>query len=336
MGRGLKTFFLSALLVLLTVFLIDRLVGITVRKMIPKMGRCEATSNLHYTFNEMEAPVVIIGSSKVMTDYSPSILQDNLGMDVFTSTADNSGISFQYCVADIILDRYQPKMMVLDIVPEYLFSDYCDWKESLFPFYDEYPQVNEVINDSYDWKVRMALKSNLYKYNSILPRILIRYLVNKDRTIVGYSPRESRQEGFIPLNEDFSSPEKLYYKHPYLEKIVRKAKDRDVPLVMMVSPVYEKRAMDIESNKWFKTLCDSLEVPLISNVTVEGISGRPELFIDYLHLNKDGSEIYSRYVAQQLFSFIIQYFPAYALCRIPIPEKGREYHFSSRKAVVCR
>lgn len=292
--------YIAAVLILL-----DFLIGFTLSRIIPRMNHCEETSCLYYTLNEMDAQVVIIGGSKVITDYNPEIMESVLKKSVFTVTADNSGISFQYAVADAILDRYKPDLLVLDMVEEYVFSEENDWINTLSPFYGQYNAVTEVINNESDWKETLLMKSNLYRYNTILPRILLRSIISRNHPLKsGYKLRD---RDFLEPIPDFSQqkPEPVIpYKKNYLDKIVKKASEKGVKIVFTVSPVFRERAVDIQSNSYLQSLSESLDVPLISDYRFDAVNERRDMFVDYLHLNTKGATIYSEHVANQLKDYL--------------------------------
>lgn len=291
--------------VAVVIILLDFLLGFAINRIIPRMNHCEETSYLYYTLNETNAQVVIIGGSKVMTDYNLEIMEPILRKSVSTVTADNSGISFQYAVADAILDRYKPDLLVFDIVEEYVFSNRNDWINTLSPFYDQYHAVTEVIDNESDWKGKLLMKSNLYRYNTILPRILIRSIMSRNHPLK--SGFKLRDREFLEPIQDFSAqrPEPIIpYKKAYLDKIVKKASEKGVKIVFTVSPVFRERTVDIQSNSYLQSLSESLDVPLISNYRFDAVNERRDMFIDYLHLNAKGATIYSEHIANQLKDYL--------------------------------
>lgn len=256
---------------------------------------------MYYTLNEMDAQVVIIGGSKVMTDYNPEVMEPILQKSVFTATANNGGISFQYAVADAIMDRYEPDLLVLDLVEEYIFSESNDWINTLTPFYGQYHAVTEVIDNESDWREKLCMKSNLYRYNTILPRIIIRSIMSRNHPLKsGFKPRDREYLEPIPDYSEQKPEDIILYKRAYLDKIVKKAAEKGVKIVFTVSPVFKDRAVDFQSNKYLQSLSDSLEIPLITDYSVEAVKERRDMFVDYLHLNTKGATIYSEHIANQL------------------------------------
>lgn len=291
--------------VAVVIILLDFLLGFAISRIIPRMNHCEETSYLYYTLNETDAQVVVVGSSKVMNDYNPEIMEPILQKSVSTVTAVNSGISFQYAVVDAILDRYKPDLLVLDIVEEYVFSKRNDWINTLSPFYGQNHAVTEVIDNESDWKEKQCMKSNLYRYNTILPRIIIRSIMSRNRSLTnGFKPREREYKNTIPDYSEQKPEDIIPYKRAYLDKIVKKAADKGVKLVFIVSPVFKERAVDIQSNKYLQSLSDSLDVPLITDYKFDAVTERKDMFVDYLHLNVKGAIIYSEHIANQLKDYL--------------------------------
>ena len=76
------------------------------------------------------------------------------------------------------------------------------------------------------------------------------------------------------------------------ERFVCDTKDRDIPLVMFVSPIYARSAhVDyVEAEK----ICAKYDVPFYYLMEMDGIASDCTMFQDRIHMNNTGAEKYTR------------------------------------------
>ena len=131
------------------------------------------TKQDNFISDEVDANILIFGSSRAAHHYVPSILSDSLDMSCYNCGLDGNGIIYGYGKLKTITARYYPKIVILDIQPTFdLFTnDNCKYLAPLRPYY-QYPGVDSLfwdINPSERWK----MMSNSYRFNSKFLSILM-------------------------------------------------------------------------------------------------------------------------------------------------------------------
>lgn len=298
MKKGLKKFLISAAVVLAIVVAADWALGKAVDKMLPTISNQGQIGCTYFALNEVEYPVLVVGSSRATHHYVPSIMRDSLGMDVYNIGRDGCFFSYNCCVIQSILDRYTPKIIVWETTMDALSSD-NDPLESLYPYYGKNKFVTECVDADCDWTEHVPLVSNLYKYNSNLIRIASRYAQKG-----GYV--EDKLNGYIPLSPKNWTPAERKASASEAVEIVDDTKvqrfkavlsmalEKGVCLIVVNSPSYMASDKVSESERQMKEICDSMGVKIFNFAQAEGIYDDIQYWCDYTHMNKTGAEIYTR------------------------------------------
>lgn len=63
--------------------------------------------------------VLIFGSSRCKNHYDTPFISDTLGLDVYNAGYDGNGVVLSYGLLSLILERYQPKLVLLDVEPAF-------------------------------------------------------------------------------------------------------------------------------------------------------------------------------------------------------------------------
>ena len=140
-------------------------------------------------FDNLETDLVFLGSSRARHHYVPSIFKDTLRMLSFNCGLDGNGIVSMYGIYKILSSRKSPRVVVYDLheLFDIQTNDNSKYLASLKMAYD-----HDCI-DSIFWDIspneRIKMRSNLYRYNSMLLPILSDY----------FSPHETYNYGYSPL-----------------------------------------------------------------------------------------------------------------------------------------
>jgi hypothetical protein len=169
-------------LVAIVVFVIDFSIGKTLRYYYFK-----ETSGLHYrttySMEKTEAELLVLGSSRANHHYVPEIFEDELKMSFYNTGRDGSRLLYNYAVFRSILKRYTPKIIILDIGFDELYSDAEEYARlsPLLPYYKNHPEIRDLIEKRSSFE-KIKLLSNIYPFNSSLLAIAMGNLeVNKKR-----------------------------------------------------------------------------------------------------------------------------------------------------------
>ena len=75
--------------------------------------------------------VLIMGSSRAHHHYDTPYLSDSLGVDVYNAGYDGNGVILAYGILELVLERYQPKLIILDIEPSFDIIKYSGDKNCI-------------------------------------------------------------------------------------------------------------------------------------------------------------------------------------------------------------
>ena len=100
-----------------------------------------------YCVNSMREEMLVLGSSRAVYHYSPEILEDSLQLTVYNAGRDGNFIFYSYGIFRAALERYTPKLILLEIGPkEFIESqDSYDRLSVLMPFYNSHPELKSVL-----------------------------------------------------------------------------------------------------------------------------------------------------------------------------------------------
>lgn len=254
-----------------------------------------ATKELYYIANESTDDVVVFGSSRANHHYVPQIIEDSLELTCFNMGQDGNGIVLMYGRCQMLLERYNPKLIVYDVS---LF-DFCNiydnsrYLDLLKEFYDK-DCIKKEFAELVGWKEMCKLSSKMFQANSKVISMLGDNVLCQDIN-----------KGYIPLYGVVTDSAKYQYevvdlisweldsvKLSLFERFVCDVKERDIPLIMFVSPIYARSArVDyVEAEK----ICAKYDVPFYYLMEMDGIADDYTMFQDRTHMNNIGAEKYTR------------------------------------------
>ena len=261
-----------------------------------------ARFELTNTIELSDAEILILGSSRAVHHYDTRVLESELELTVQNGGRDGQGLLFQNSVLTAILRRHQPKLIILDLLHNNLDDDKVDPDRlaALFPYIDRIPGISEsLLEFDPSTSVRLAKASKIYRYNSLLVPALCHVL----------RPRKEENQGFKPLQGVLpadsiaveapvtSSPNRLLSMA--LEDLCRKARQADVQLVGVMSPVF--RVPDRRHCGEMRRILNEYDFEIWDFMTEPEFQS-PELFSDPGHLNEKGAERFSIRLSEVLRS----------------------------------
>ena len=154
---------------------IDITIGKVMDRMLPKISNQGDTGKTYYSLNDVNTPVIIVGSSRAAHHYVTNMIEDSLRMSTYNVARDGCFFSYNCCVVNSIMDRYTPKLIIWENGTDYLYDGVPDPLESMYPYYGNNKWVKKIIKDELPWKEYVRLNSHMYQYNSIIHRVVMRY-----------------------------------------------------------------------------------------------------------------------------------------------------------------
>lgn len=256
----------------------------------------------------MNDPVLFMGSSRSHHHYIPSIIGDSLQIDVYNAGLwGMRNIYFQYALLCNILERYTPQTICLELHPiDYLQLPFSTIETvgTLIPFINYSLGSDDLLKKSGVYY--KAQLSHLYRYNSGFANLLLGNLSTRSKASdKGYK----KLEGQLNIKSGEIKPEQFPLnidkeRVSYLQAFIDKCKEKNINLILLYSPMYV-----VEKTNLFDipdSIAKANNIPFINNYNLEGITGHPEYYHDFGHLNDKGARKYSSIISHQLKKYIIK------------------------------
>ena len=226
-------------------------------------------------------------------------------MPSYNVARDGCFFSYNCCVINSILDRYTPELIIWENGTEYLYEGISDPLESLYPYYSQNKWVLRTIQEELPWTEYLRLNSNIYQYNSIVHRILMRYRGRhsfSDGTIKGYLPLAPKQlRKHLELRkEELESTTLSKTKIDRFRSTLERAQNMGVRIVVVDSPKYKLRTNENLSASKMQEMCERYGALYIDNSQIPYFLDHPELFNDATHMNDDGAKAYTELFLKQI------------------------------------
>lgn len=285
---------------------------------------------------KQRSDIVVFGSSRAKHHYIPEIIQRETGRTVFNVGFDAQTLLCHFGVQQLVLERHQPEMVILDLNTEDLrqtgLRDPYDKLAVLLPFHDN-RRVYELLLTRSKYE-RIKLWSRLYPYNSQILAILkynLRPTSEGSSLSGGYVPYHGsdipqivaameRTAGDRPTSFDEAARIDPFYRQILLE-FINSARERGVEVVVCRSPLWKKDYYDYASQpqvlEAYRQILRQQQVPLIEiDQATDAAFEDLGLFKDRIHLNHGGAQIFSRILGERLQAHFDQ---ASGLVPVPSP-----------------
>lgn len=255
-----------------------------------------------YEYYDSDAELLIIGASKAMFGYKPSIFSDSLNMRTFNAGMDGVGVVGNYLALKKAIEKGHIRVVIYDCGASQLTKEWNQDRISQFyPFYWLDTDVKEAVDDfipNEKWK----LYSALLQYNSCYFDI-IRSFFDRVEHDQGFQalPYTGKDIFIPPVGKDEGfAPDSLCLV--YLKKIVSLCKNNHIQLIFTVSPGFN---ITTSFSDFLSGFAQDNEVICWNFTDLEVFKNDLSLFRDYLHLNERGVEVYNPILANKLKSQLV-------------------------------
>lgn len=262
----------------------------------------------------IQADMLIMGSSRAWVHFSPRILDSVLGVNSYNLGMDGTSADLQFERLKIYM-RYNK-------APKYILQEVgLNSITTLARNLPHYQQFLPYLSDSAVWRVYKNGYKNvsvadryfpLYKYNNQLPTIkegILSYM-GRSGTSAKYKGYEgqlrywdSSYGNFIRNNPQKYALDVMPEAIARFKEYIHYCKDHNIKLIFVYAPFYYKAADYIanlnEVIGMIKELSVEYDVPYM-DYTHNFLDSSTTYFYNSQHLNKEGSEIFSNMIAQDL------------------------------------
>ncbi len=266
---------------------------------------CKESQN-NYRLNQVETDIVIIGSSRCQCHYDVSLLNDSIShyskhhYSIFNAGIGGLFVNSTACAVESILNRYTPKLIILEVGEE----EFLSTGDILFSalHYNRNSVVRNYIND-FDQREQILLKSNLYRYNGrIYDLFSSTFLKSVDTT--GYTPLHNVMKPSPDEAGSTASTKKKPAYDPYslknFTRVLQICNEQNVHLVVVTSPRY----YPCNDNNYLRSLCAQYDIPYIERYNTSEFNTNPHYFQDANHLNDSGAHVYTKLFFQDLKPYL--------------------------------
>jgi hypothetical protein len=262
----------------------------------------------YYAIKKAQPEVLILGSSTANHHYATPDIKNVLHYSVYNAGRDGRGLLYHSCIMNSIINKHIPKIIILEIGRDDLFGEWNNRVDVLRPFYYNDSLIRATINGNSKTE-RIKMLSNMYRYNSILPRLIFAPLQNKQINLDGYTPliggENPKPHEIKIVNETRNGPlsqicvDRLNY-------MIDIANRHHINFIVVLSPNCIKYYGDNQSLNAIKRICEQKKILFIDNSQSEYFFNHSELFIDIYHLSNIGAEIYTKMFLEQIKPVIIE------------------------------
>lgn len=297
----MKRFLINTLIVAAGVCLVDIISGLVLAKLWSAIPKTQDIGKARYAREEVNADILIVGSSRAAHHYDARRMSDSLNTSVYNVGLDGCFFLDNMCVMHTILQRYTPRTIILEIANDALFCESVEHLEGLYMYYWKDDYTKRIIDHEESWCSRFKLCSNLYRYNANSFKTIsygIKGLMQRkvEDPLNGYVPNayvKKRKE--LTLKAAGSGKGTLSrWKSALLDEVLDEAAKKGIKVIVVTSPIfYAPLKIRNKSTEEIVRLCRKHGFDYWDYSSESCFLEHPEWFSDNTHLNKIGAEKYT-------------------------------------------
>ena len=304
----MKQFIIKGLIVIVGILLLDFGIG-RIGDYLQEHANGGMTKRINDLAVNEKHDIVIFGSSRAFRHYDSPYLSEITGMDVYNAGFDGNGVVLAYGLLTMMIERYSPRLIIYDVVPSFdIYKNDQDNNNvryiSCIKPYFRHESIGELIRQI-SIKEWLKVHSGLIRYNSCFVTMFLDYFSESNQYPSGFDPVYGVYEVDINEDEKKGKREENYVdslKIGCIKKIIGMAKKNNIPIIMVVSPIY-----GVQSDEDFSPLidiCEKSNVPFLNYYSDSNFIYQNKYFKDNRHLNADGARFFSQIIAHDIIDFI--------------------------------
>jgi len=305
MNKSYKITLIKSLKFLIILILIDQLLG-TVTRIYFFKQQSGKYYRISYSMDSAKADIFIFGSSHANRHYDVDVFEKELGMTCYNAGVQGQELLFVATLQKIILQRTKPKLIILNIDPEWLYESAGSYDKlgELNPYYFKNPDlIGQVLKKNKRF-IEIPLLSKLYQYNSTIAHIVKYFFFPQDdnkgfRALTGVNDSNFKNQKSIELEEKNQKIDTLFVRS--FKELLINAKNNKVEIIAVTSP--SLFGVNLNRNFSFKEMESILlkqNVSLFNFCNDERFLNHNELYSDPGHLNIKGAALFSKFVADTI------------------------------------
>lgn len=257
--------------------------------------------NITVALEKQDCEALIFGSSRAMHQYNPQIITDSLNYTCYNAGNDGQGILYANAVLDVILKRYTPQLIILDMLPWEFTKDEksYDLLSALGPYVKRHPELWKTVSlRSKSEKIKYY--SSIYPYNSMALRILSGNIPgkSKDTSDNGFTSQSGIWQDTI-ANKTFHPTDLDPNKVNAFMLFCSKCIEYDIDLYVAISPMYWQVKNPSNTISEINKICAEKGIHVIDYTNDKNYTDN-NLFMDPDHLNAIGADVFTRDISHKI------------------------------------
>ena len=288
----MKKFLVIAFAFFLILAIIDAILGGTLL-FFAQHAKGGDTGRQNGIINKNRDNILVFGSSRAIHHYNAQMLSDSLSTECNNCGYDGMGIIFNYGQIQLIKKRYEPNVIIYDVIPDYdlLPDDKQKYLRWLKPYYC--PEIEDIF-ENVDKMQKYKMMSRLYRCNILFFHFIPDYL---------HPVKSMGSRGFRPVDEEMDTMKIIKKKESqikenivfdslkihYFDKLANEI--GKTTLVFVISPIwYKTDSTDTMRFAPIREICRQRNIPLIDFSNDSKYVGNDKYFKDGSHLNARGAD----------------------------------------------
>lgn len=289
--------------VFIVFLLLDSVIGYVFDNLLDKMPEeGERFAKSHYVIKREKSDIVIIGSSRALAHYDPTVFNDSCPQNsVYNCGVDGQLFYYADIATNCILNRYVPHTLIWDFQINDLEVAPSENLSLLYPYYMSDSYVKQRLDDL-DNTLKYKIWINVYRYNGTAGRLLSTLRMPKTLNRQGFGGHTVTDgtRKFRKKIENVTGGMLDSEKVNCLINTITRLKEKDVKVIFVISPMFNVLNGESRTVTSLKQICSSNDIPFINDSQLPEFVGKEELFYDEGHLNNKGAEIYTEILIKQI------------------------------------
>jgi hypothetical protein len=294
-GSEVKKFIKVLVILVAGVWLADFVIGGFLAKLYKKQksGLLYRTS---FAMDSTRADYLVLGSSRANHDYDPHVFESKLKVSFYNCGRDKQGLLYSCAVLSAILERYQPKAIIIDIRPDEFTQSDEGTLATLLPYFRN-PAVRPFLDYNSHFE-NIKLLSRIYPYNSLLTNLVVGLKQNWAEDYQGYRPLNNQNAD--ESLETFSETGQVdFVKLKAFGSLLERVAALKIPAFLVISPIHYRCVDPVTVGICARlaTHCDQFHYLNFTNAPAFMDN---KYYSDNNHLNAQGAAYYSAALADMM------------------------------------
>ncbi|AWW32540.1 hypothetical protein DN752_21635 [Echinicola strongylocentroti] len=263
---------------------------------------------IQHTLADCTDDIIIYGSSRAESNYSPKVFEDSLGLTCWNSGRGGQSLPFMYALNGAVTQRHSPKIAIINV--EDIFLEYTEKEHPFFdraagllrPFYTDHSAVRSIVNHN-SYAEPYLNYSSLYAYNSSYYYLLRPYAIEGlDGKIEddGWKPKHGKLKSKNYKQRVVHEKNQLNPEYVALfDEFITSLRNRGTQVYVVTSPNYKEKVISTQTLEHIKNRKDIIFLDYFNDTM---FTENKTFYNDPNHMNRTGALAFSADIASKIKS----------------------------------